>query len=51
VQATRLLAHADVLPAVLLTVPWAVPPGLAAGGIAWARHCWAVSTRLAGRTA
>jgi hypothetical protein len=33
-QATRLLEHAQVAKAVLLTVPWAVPAGLAAGGTA-----------------
>lgn len=38
-QATSLLGHAQVAKAVLLTVPWAVPAGLAAGGAGWARHC------------
>lgn len=45
-QATSLLGHAQVAQAVLLTVPWAVPAGLAAGGAAWARHCWAVTTGI-----
>jgi hypothetical protein len=50
-QATRLLEHARIAEAVLLTVPWAVPAGLAAGGTAWARHCWAVTTGLSGGSA
>jgi hypothetical protein len=37
--------------AVLLTVPWVVPAGLAAGGAAWARHCWAVTTGISGGSA
>jgi hypothetical protein len=50
-QASRLLEHARVAQAVLLTVPWAVPAGLAAGGAAWARHCWAVTTGISGGSA
>jgi hypothetical protein len=50
-DATGLLGHARVVEAVLVTVPWAVPAGLAAGGAAWQWRTWAVSTGLAGRTA
>jgi hypothetical protein len=50
-QATKMLEHARVAQAVLLTVPWAVPAGLAAGGAAWARHCWAVTTGISGGSA
>jgi hypothetical protein len=50
-HATRLLGHGGIVPAVLVTVPWAVPAGLAAGGAAWQWRTWAVSTGLAGRTA
>ena len=48
-QATR-LEHTRVAQAVL-TVPWAVPAGLAADGAAWARHCWAVTTGISGGSA
>jgi hypothetical protein len=50
-QATSLLGRARMAEAVLLTVPWAVPAGLAAGGAAWARHCWAVTTGISGGSA
>ena len=50
-QAARLLEHGRVLEAVLVTVSWAVPAGLAAGGAGWARHCWAVTTGLSGGSA
>jgi hypothetical protein len=49
--ASRLLLRARVAEAVLVTAPWAVPAGLAAGGAAWARHCWAVTTGLSGGSA
>ena len=54
-QATRLLSCGDVLRAVLITAPWGVPAGLAAGRAAcraaWGRHAWAVRTGLAGGSA
>jgi len=49
--ASRLLLHARIAEAVLVAAPWAVPAGLAAGGAAWARHCWAVTTGLSGGSA
>lgn len=50
-HASRLLLHAHVLQAVLITAPVGVPAGLAAGGLAWAWRTWAVTTGLAGRSA
>ena len=50
-QATGLLAHGRVLPAVLLTAPLGVPAGLAAGGLWWARRTAAVAAGAAGRHA
>jgi hypothetical protein len=50
-RASQLAWHGRVAQAVLVTVPWAVPAGLAAGGAAWAWRTWAVHSGLAGRTA
>ena len=50
-EATGLLAHGRVLPAVLLTAPLGVPVGLAAGGLWWARRTAAVAAGAAGRHA
>jgi hypothetical protein len=50
-QATGLLAHGRVLPAVLLTAPLGVPAGLAAGGLWWQRRTAAVAAGSAGRHA
>jgi hypothetical protein len=50
-QASRLLLHAHIARAVLLTAPAAIPAGLAAGGAAWAWRTWAIMAGTAGRSA
>jgi len=50
-HASVLAWHGRVLAAVLVTVPVAVPAGLAAGGAVWAWRIWAIHAGLAGRSA
>jgi hypothetical protein len=50
-QASGLLIHGRVLPAVLITAPVAVPAGLAVGGAVWAWRTAAVAAGTAGRHA
>jgi hypothetical protein len=49
--ASRLLEHAGILHAALVTAPVAVPAGLAAGGLAWAGRVNAITAGVAGRSA
>ena len=50
-RATWLAAHTQVVQALLITAPVAVPAGLAIGGLAWAWRIWAINAGLAGRSA
>jgi hypothetical protein len=50
-QASRLLLHAGIARAVMLTAPVAVPAGLLAGGALWAWRTWAVMAGVSGRSA